>query len=354
LALGGLLSAALIVLLVAWRLFLGYVASPSVSAGASSDEVVVVVNAGLSIDDLAELLEQNHLVPKPDWFRLYLTKFRKTPTIRPGEYALRATMSPAEMIARIDSGAVIAYPISVKAGDTAGQVVKRLVQAKLAGDKELLAAVKTATLAHELGVPGDGFEGFFVPDAYLLPRGLPVKELLRRFAERWKTSVPAEALEAAKTAGLSPGELVTLASLLETENVLPSERGLLAAVYRNRLAAGIKLQHRGALAYGLNKPVDKLGPDDMTWKSRYNTFTSIGLPPSPIASPSIANLLAAAKPTKSDALYYADRGDHSHVFCPDEECIRAALAAEGAAPQKPRRMPSAPSEAPKPERTAEP
>jgi UPF0755 protein len=138
--------------------------------------------------------------------------------------------------------------------------------------------------------------------------------------DRFRQRVPEELV---KGSGLSEVQLVTLASLIECENVPPSERGMLAAMYRNRIEKGMKLESRASVAYGVDKATDKLTESDIQSPHPFNTFMHTNLPPGPIASPSLASLNLAAHPPKSDALFYGTRSDGTHAFCPDEECLRA-------------------------------
>jgi UPF0755 protein len=130
--------------------------------------------------------------------------------------------------------------------------------------------------------------------------------------------------EAAASLGLSVAEAVTLASIVEREAAVPEERPLIAAVYLNRLAAGMRLQADPTVQYALAKPGlptpgTRLWQRDLTMKdlevaSPYNTYQQAGLPPGPICNPGLAALDAVVHPATSDALYFVARGDGAHVF----------------------------------------
>jgi UPF0755 protein len=134
-------------------------------------------------------------------------------------------------------------------------------------------------------------------------------------------------LEDARVKGLTENQLVTMASLIETSGLPERDWPLLSGVYHNRLRDGLPLESASALVYALKKD-GALAPADYEAESPFNTFLAAGLPPGPIASPSLEALTAAANPM-GDGRYYAPRGDGTYHFCPDEECQRLALERAG-------------------------
>jgi UPF0755 protein len=140
--------------------------------------------------------------------------------------------------------------------------------------------------------------------------------MLSTFDER----VAPETLQAAAESGLSAFQLVTLASIVEREAVIPSERPLISGVYHNRLDEGWVLAADPTIQYGLGTPADwwpTLFLDDLERDLAYNTYLSPGLPPGPICSPGIDSIRAAAYPTETDYYFFlADctKGDGSHLF----------------------------------------
>jgi UPF0755 protein len=328
LALGGLLSSALIALLIGWRMFLTYVGSPS---GTSEKEVIVEVPKDITPASLAQKLEKQGLISRANWFEIYLERFRTPATLHPGEYALRPTMSPAEIVSRLDRGTNVSYPISVQPGARALDVVHKMVDLKLGKEEELSVAIRDPALAKELGVPADRLEGWLFPDDYSFTRGLSASDIFKRMVDRFRARVSQDLV---KSSGLSEPQLVTLASLVECDNVPAAQRGLLAAMYRNRLDRGMKLESKASVAYGVDKAIDKLTEQDYQSPHPFNTFVHTGLPPGPIASPSLASLNLVAHPPKSDALYFGTRSDGTHAFCPDEDCLRAITGRPGKAPRR--------------------
>jgi UPF0755 protein len=134
---------------------------------------------------------------------------------------------------------------------------------------------------------------------------------------RFRQLFTAEMQQAAQALELTPRQAVTLASLVEKETAVPSERPMVAAVYLNRLKIGMGMQADPTVIYALQRAGrydGNLRRDDLQFDSPYNTYRYSGLPPGPIASPGLAALQASVAPAKVDYLYFVSRNDGSHVF----------------------------------------
>lgn len=331
----GLSVAALVAVLLAgfvvsWRVFVAYLAAPASSA--VKEPTIIEVPPGLQVEGLAAMLSSGGLVARPDWFVAYLRHMRGPAALIPGEYALSPSMSPVEIADRIARGAVVQHPITVAAGARASEIVKQLADARLADETELKRLLSDPSAAARLEVPGTAFEGYLFPDTYSFARGLAPEAILKRMVQRYRAVVTPEILDAARQNDLVEHQLVTLASLIQAAPMPRREWPQLSAVYHNRLRSGMPLEDAAGLAYGLGKPLETVTREDESIETPYNTFLRLGLPPSPICSPSLEAIQAAANPVASDAHYYASRGDGGHVFCPDEECLRIELERAGLSP----------------------
>ncbi|HEY1608945.1 MAG TPA: endolytic transglycosylase MltG, partial [Paraburkholderia sp.] len=158
--------------------------------------------------------------------------------------------------------------------------------------------------------------GLFFPDTYLFDKGTSDLDVYRRayaemqkhLADAWATRLPGLPLK-------TPYDALTLASLVEKETGRASDRALVAAVFANRLRAGMPLQTDPAVIYGLGDNYDgHLHKHDLQTDTLYNTYLRMGLPPTPIALPGAAALEAALNPAATTALYFVARGDGSSVF----------------------------------------
>lgn len=157
------------------------------------------------------------------------------------------------------------------------------------------------------------FEGYFYPDTYRFAEGLAPEALIKAFLDNFKINILPELLQ--NTNDLNSHQLITLASIIEKEAVLSSERGLVAGVFYNRLKRRMYLQSCPTVKFALGAPHKKfLLYKDLEVVSPYNTYRHPGLPPGPICSPGKAAVLAALNPEKTDYLYFVAKGDGSHLF----------------------------------------
>jgi len=182
--------------------------------------------------------------------------------------------------------------------------------------KQQGAALPEAELMTALGLPGVPAEGRFFPDTYLYSRSVSDLTVLkraaaaqtRRLAEVWATRAPDLPLQ-------TPEQALVLASIVEKETGRPADRGLVAGVFINRLRIGMPLQTDPTVIYGLGEAFDgNLRKRDLRADTAYNTYTRAGLPPTPIALPSLASLRAVVRPEPTRALYFVARGDGSSAF----------------------------------------
>lgn len=185
---------------------------------------------------------------------------------------------------------------------------------KLSGSTYATATAKPRLVAG-FGAGKLGLEGFLFPDTYDFDRTTTSAQLvaiqLREFASRWKTL----SLSYAESKKLTPYDVLTIASLIEGEVQVPSERRLVAAVIYNRLHDHMTLGIDASLRYGLHIPgTQSLTDSELHSNNPYNTRTRAGLPPTPIDNPGLAALEAAAHPANVDYLYFVRKPDHKHHY----------------------------------------
>ena len=234
-----------------------------------------------------------------------------------GHYALSPAMPPRQIAARMALGETAQGVVTVPEGYTVRQTARRLAEHHLVDEAQFLALAQTQGRTFHVGKwapPDNNLEGYLFPDTYTVPKGATARDvvqiMLDNFGRRVLTPRGAEARG-------FPGGLpaaVTLASLVEREAEVDGDRPLIAAVYRNRLKAGMRLQCDATVQYALPEHKGRLLYSDLRVNSPYNTYTHRGLPPTPIASPGLPSIQAALRPARSDYLFYVARPDGSHVF----------------------------------------
>lgn len=306
------------------------VLSPSEAGG---ERRLLSVPQGTDAPALIEQFQAEGLVRKSDLLRLYAEHLHEPGPIVPGEYRLGPGLSPLELIRRVERGRVYQHTFTLPAGSTVEEVARLLGERGLIDEPAFLAAAYDPELAARLGIDGPGVEGFLLPDVWALPRGLTPERLIARLVERFFQKVP-DLKASAERLGLTPYQLVTLASLVQNGPVRGRERRLYAALLFERLQKGFALESDAADAYARER--DPSDPRRNPW----NTSARPGLPKTPIGSPSLATLRATQEPATTEPVYMVRRKNGRHVYCPTASCYLRALAkhAPGERPHFPRRF----------------
>jgi UPF0755 protein len=307
-------AVALLALLVAAGLAATVVAHRLSALAAEAPETLFVVERGDSLASVARKLEEAGLV-RDARAVAWLARLRGLSSkLRTGEYRLSAALTPGEMLAHISEGRVVTYEVSLPEGFTARRIAERLDARDLVDAAAFAAAVHDAELAARLEIPASSLEGYLFPETYRLPRGLAADEVARIMVEHFKQAWR-EIQDRAGGRVLDMHDVVTIASIVEKETGVPDERPLIASVFANRLARGMRLESDPTVIYGIPDFDGNLRRSDLeNGENPYNTYQIRGLPPGPIANPGIDSLRAAAQPADTDYLYFVSRNDGTHVF----------------------------------------
>lgn len=280
---------------------------------ASNSTVIFNVEPGENLFTISSRLENEGLVRWGKAFRTY-GRFRKA-TLQAGEFELSAGMSPRQILEVLSSGRPILYRLHFPEGLTMREVAQAVNATKLTTAKKFLAACNDRDFLQSQGINATTAEGYLFPETYFFPR-IPDQDpypILKALLDHFRATV-AELPQSKDPAELH--RMVILASLVEKETAVPSERGTVAGVYANRLRVGMLLQCDPTIIYGLGENFDgNLRRSHLQDpKNPYNTYIHPGLPPGPICSPGAAALQAASNPEKHDLFYFVARQDGSHHF----------------------------------------
>ena len=259
-----------------------------------------VVQAGFDVD--ARLLFL--------WFRLS----GKDRGIKAGNYEVAQGTSPHALLRKLVRGEEALRAVTLVEGWNFRQVRQALARAEqLRPDTEGLSDADIMARLDRAGVPA---EGRFFPDTYTYAKGSSDLAVLRRALHAMDRRLEAAwALRASDTPLRSPEQALILASIVEKETGRPEDRAQIAGVFSNRLRAGMLLQTDPTVIYGLGEKFDgNLRKRDLQADTPYNTYTRAGLPPTPIAMPGRASLMAAVQPADTRALYFVARGDGTSHF----------------------------------------
>ncbi len=244
------------------------------------------------------------------WFRLS----GQDRQIRAGNYELNAGLTPRSLLQKLVRGEESLRAITFVEGWTFRQM--RALMAKEEFLKHDTALMSEADIMAALGKPGMAAEGMFFPDTYTYAKGSSELAVLRRAQHAMERRLnEAWAQRSADTPLKSAYEALILASIVEKETGKASDRGQIAGVFSNRLRVGMRLQTDPSVIYGLGANFDgNLRRRDLQTDTPWNTYTRAGLPPTPIAMPGKASLMAAVRPDPTKAYYFVARGDGSSHF----------------------------------------
>ena len=286
-----------------------------VSGNPKAPTVLVTIPPGKSARQIGEILARKHLIRSPLSFVFASRLDHLSGEMHAGRYALSPAMPPRQIAALMALGETASNVVTVPEGFTVRQIARRLANAGLVNEMQFLTLATTQGKSFSVAgwtPPNASLEGYLFPDTYTLPKGATPREIISQMLQNFhaRVVVPDGKLAARAPGGL-PGT-ITLASLVEREAEVGSDRPLIAAVYRNRLALGMRLQCDATVQYALPQHKTRLFYADLRVDSPYNTYTHAGLPPTPIACPGLPSINAALHPANVDYLYYVAGPDGKH------------------------------------------
>lgn len=270
--------------------------------GPLEQDKTVILQRGMGVQEISEKLKQEGVIRNAELFLAWTVITNKHSLLKAGEYVFPAHISASSAAQLMADGKTVIREITIPEGLSVYQILQILNQTEgLEGD--ITTSLK---------------EGELLPETYHYSYGDVREELVQRMrrdmraalAEAWSkrnSDLPVK----------TPEALLTLASIVEKETGVSEERSRVAAVYVNRLKAGMLLQADPTVLYPLTEgryDKDRLLYKDLALDSPYNTYKYAGLPPAPIANPGRASLLAAAQPVPTDDLYFVADGKGGHVF----------------------------------------
>jgi UPF0755 protein len=318
----------LVGVLVAWFL-IAFFQPPPFDPGEGSGEAIVTVPEGASASTVANLLSQNDVVSNGTLFEWRLKLAGKTDQILPGRYVLAHNMSYSVAIDRLTSAGG-KVNVTIPEGEDRTQIAATIKDLGLSGD--YLAATKSfkGFDPSQYGAQNPkSLEGFLFPATYELDPGASVDQLVSEQLQAFRQNLAGVNLSYAKSKNLTVYDVLTIASMIDKEVMVPSERPLVAAVIYNRLHRGMPLGIDATTRFEFHNYTGEITQSQLQSPSPYNTRTHAGLPPTPIGNPGLAAIQAAAHPAKVNYLFYVVNGDGSghHCFTASEQEFNQLVAA---------------------------
>jgi UPF0755 protein len=302
---------------------------PPFDPGKGSGQAIVTVPQGASASQVADLLSENDVVSNGTLFEWRLKLAGKTAQILPGRYVLAHDMSYSDAIDKLtSSGGQI--NVTIPEGEDRNQIAATVGDLGLTGD--YLAASKSFQ-GFDPGKYGaqdpKSLEGFLFPATYQLDPGASVNQLVSEQLRGFQQNMAGVNMSYAKSKNLTVYDVLTIASMIDKEVMIPSERRLVAAVIYNRLHRGMPLGIDATTRFQFHNYTGDITESQLQSPSPYNTRIHVGLPPTPIGNPGLAAIEAAARPAKVDYLFYVLNGDNSghHCFTASDQEFNQLVAA---------------------------
>jgi UPF0755 protein len=278
----------------------------------------IPVTEGMSFKAISATLRKEGIIRYRGYFELIGRMQGISRRVRVGFYGLSTNMSLWEVLEALRKGKIIEYEVVIPEGYNLYQIGWTLSGTPLISDpQQFIRLVKNKEYVRSLGVEAETLEGYLFPDTYYLPKGIKLEDIPRRMVQRYRAVFDDSYMSRAQELGFTEQQILTLASIIEKEAKVPSERKLISAVYHNRLKQGMRLQADPTCVYGTKAWVTQVTKQDLKRRSPYNTYLHKGLPPGPIANPGQGAILAALYPESVDHLFFVAQGDGSHYFSKD-------------------------------------
>ncbi|MDO7908120.1 endolytic transglycosylase MltG [Paenibacillus sp. JX-17] len=287
------------------------------------------IDKGMGTAAIADRLQEKGLIKNALVFKAYLKWKQAGGNFQAGTYAVQPGATFTEIINKLSAGDVVKpdmIKFTIPEGYTIVQIADKLQAEGIADKQTFLKLANDPASFHSpllAGIPADAklrykLEGYLFPETYELPKGSTVQEIIQRMLDQLQKELdPIPDLQALlDQRELTMHQALTMASLVEREVVADKERPLVAGVINNRLQRGMKLEIDATVQYLLYKQKERLLYRDLEVESPYNTYKYKGLPPGPIANPSLESVKAVLDPEKSDYLFYVTKKDGSqeHLF----------------------------------------
>ncbi len=277
------------------------------------------IPSGSSTKVIAEILNENNLIGSSLAFSYYSKKHDFDGKYQAGTYRLAGNLSMLEVMNEIANGNTLknVTTFTIPEGYTIAQVADTLYEQGLI-DRDLFADALIKEydywFLNDINLTNTRLEGFLFPDTYEIYSNATEEDIIVKMLNRFEQIYSESFIDRTNELGLDVYDVIIMASLVEREGLIDSERSTISSVFYNRLDENIALQSCATVQYILGEPKAKLSIADTRIESPFNTYLHPGLPPGPIASPGLASIEAALYPKDTDYYYFLAKGDGSHIF----------------------------------------
>ncbi|MGE0132194.1 MAG: endolytic transglycosylase MltG [Blastocatellales bacterium] len=285
---------------------------------------IITIEPGAKTSAIISRLHAEGVLEHEWLIRLWLRFFPNGKRFKAGDYEFKSPISAREVIDQLTRGSVATRNLTIPEGYNQFDIARLLAGLRLKEPaprpEDALASLKNTSLIADLDPQATTLEGYLFPDTYDYTANTKRAQLIEVMVKRFREVYTPEMQTRAEELGMKPRQVVTLASLIEKEAKVDSERELISSVFHRRLKLGVQLACDPTVIYAAlidGRYRGKIYQSDLDRDSAYNTYRRAGLPPGPIASPGKRSLQAALNPAQTDYLYFvvdATKNDGSHKF----------------------------------------
>jgi UPF0755 protein len=280
----------------------------------SNKNIEVEIPKGSTFRQAVEILRGQNLIRDK---RIFLIAGRLSGAdrrIRAGFYSLWTGKSPAEILKVLRMGKIIEYELKIFEGDSLIEISEAFAKTGIISAEKFMKRATDSNFLSSYNIKAPSIEGYIFPDTYFIPKGMSAEEALDTMIAKMREKFTDKVTVRAQQLGMTENQVLTLASIIEKEAVVDSERGLISAVYHNRLRKNMPLQADPTAIYGIKSSKEKITLNDLKRKTAYNTYVIRGLPPGPIASPGLKSIISALYPESVPYIYFVAQDDRTHRF----------------------------------------
>ncbi|XVG99948.1 endolytic transglycosylase MltG [Eubacteriales bacterium KG127] len=304
-----LITIVLILLAVSMGIgFFAYTAFDKPMDDNSKETVIIEIPKGSSTTEVGEILKKKGLINDITKFKILSKIKRYDGKFKTGNYQVSKSMRPSEIAKLIISGKIVEASFTIPEGYNIYKIGKALEAQNIATAKEFEDALLNGNFNYDFlpkdktGI--DRFEGYLYPDTYSYAKGSNVTEIIKSALNNYKSKYDSKIKKIVSKSRKSLNEIMTIASIIERETVIPKERPMVSSVIYNRLNKNMNLQMCSTIQYILKEDKLMLTYADTEIQSLYNTYINKGLPPGPICNPGLDSIEAAANPDKTEYMYF--------------------------------------------------
>ncbi|MFL3063132.1 MAG: endolytic transglycosylase MltG [Candidatus Neomarinimicrobiota bacterium] len=283
----------------------------------------ISISKGMSLNSVINLLHENNLIINKNVLKAKILIRGLASKVPTGTFLIEGKVSDAILIDSIFNKGPIKLKLTIPEGTSAKKIFES-INLLLKTDHRFDNLFTEKNILNKYNISGSSLEGYLYPNTYFFFNDTSPADIVDTLVSQFWIEFDQKLLNRANELGLSVHEVVTLASIIEGEAMLDSERSTISSVYHNRLKINMKLQADPTIQYIIEGPPKTLSTRDLRIKSPYNTYQNYGLPPGPINNPGIQSIKAALYPLETDYLFFVAQGDGSHKFTTNERDHEAA------------------------------